>query len=184
MRLQHNGICETCQQPYNNRKKKRFCSWKCRQDVTALHKLNEMMGNIPADGSCMEWPLGKRGGYGRVTVLGVRRTVTHVAFEMACGPIPDGMFVCHKCDNPPCFRPDHLFLGTKLDNARDREAKGRNRPPKGESNPNAKLTECQVREIRRLREAGRTLKSLAAQFGVTFCVIHVIVKRRGWAHVV
>ena len=64
-------------------------------------------------------------GYGRMKAKHKQVFVHRVSWEMSNGPIPNGMFVLHRCDNPPCVRPDHLFLGTKGDNNRDRVAKGR-----------------------------------------------------------
>lgn len=77
---------------------------------------------------CWEWT-GKRlpRGYGQIRINEPRVMVlTHrVSYELAFGPIPEGMNVCHRCDNPPCVRPDHLFLGTTQENATDRKLKGR-----------------------------------------------------------
>lgn len=77
---------------------------------------------------CMEW-MGQRlpKGYGTLAINSVRTYAHRVAYSLAFGPIPDGFQVCHRCDNPPCCNPTHLFLGTALDNARDRVAKGRSR---------------------------------------------------------
>ena len=78
---------------------------------------------------CLEWTGGKdRSGYGAILVGG-RQTGTHrLAWVLANGPIPSGMYICHQCDNPACCDIDHLFLGTPSDNARDRERKGRSAP--------------------------------------------------------
>jgi hypothetical protein len=88
-----------------------------------------------------------------------------IAWSRVFGPIPDGLVVCHRCDNPPCVRPDHLFLGTHQDNDADRDAKGRT--ANGERIGAAKLTDEQVAEIRRLRDAGLSQTSIAARYGVS-----------------
>ncbi len=89
-----------------------------------------------SSGECWIWT-GTRGpqGYGRIRVGGRRSTGAHrFAWEIVRGPVPDGLFVCHRCDNPPCVRPDHLFLGTASDNAWDCARKGRR--------PQSKRTHC------------------------------------------
>ena len=81
---------------------------------------------------CWEWK-GHRntGGYGVITHNGRDHTASRVSWEIHFGPIPDGLSICHHCDNPPCVRPDHLFIGTHSDNMRDAFAKGRLYHPRG-----------------------------------------------------
>ncbi len=102
-----------------------------------------------------------------------------VSWMLAFGDIPEGLDVLHSCDNPPCVRPEHLFLGTHGDNNADRHAKGRSAGPKGEVNGNSRLTLEDVREIRALR--GQVLqKDLAARFGVNQSNISHIQNNRTW----
>lgn len=85
---------------------------------------------IGAEG-CWEWKAGlSPRGYGQFWDTGTNRGAHRYAYEQVIGPIPEGLFVCHRCDNPACVRPDHLFLGTQQDNMSDKQSKGRcGRPP-------------------------------------------------------
>lgn len=100
------------------------------------------------------------------------------------GPIPAGVRVCHRCDSPPCVRPDHLFLGTDKDNAADRDRKGRHVKHMGSKHGMAKLDEAAVVAIRLAHEiAGIDRLSLAHAYGVTRTMIGNIVTRKHWRHV-
>ena len=92
-------------------------------------------------GDCWRWLGGTRKGYGRFKLKGRMVTAHRHAYELEVGPIPDGLFVLHECDNPSCVNPRHLFLGTQLDNIRDRDKKGRHVACHGERHGEAKLTE-------------------------------------------
>ena len=105
-----------------------------------------------------------------------------MAWELANGrSVPDGLFICHRCDNPPCCNPAHLFLGTQTDNDRDRDSKGRN--IRGDRHPDSKLTSVAVREIRRRAAAGERQADLAREYGVTSTTLCQVVKRQTWKHV-
>ena len=138
---------------------------------------------------CWEWT-GNRSyqNYGRLLIVGtMRKAFAHrVSWEIHHGPIPDGMFVCHRCDNPPCVRPDHLFLGTHQDNMDDRTAKGRHVAVSmpGETNPSAKLSLEQVREIRRTatRRRGEQM-AMARAYGVSGVLIGKVIRQEIWRDV-
>lgn len=128
---------------------------------------------------CWEWPHARTPrGYGR-QVYGGRieyaHRLSHRAFN---GPIPAGQHVCHRCDNPPCWNPAHLFAGTGNANVRDRDIKGR--VCRGERHHSAKLTEEDVREI---RASGLSGPALAAQYGVKPSAIYKLLDGRSWKHV-
>lgn len=101
-----------------------------------------------------------------------------LSYEAFCGPIPDGMYVMHKCDVPSCINPDHLCLGSHQDNMADRNAKKRH--AHGNRHGKARLTEDAVRFIRRSDE---TDESLAARFGVAPPTVNQARHRRYWKHV-
>lgn len=100
------------------------------------------------------------------------------------GPIPEGMLVCHHCDNPACVNPNHIFLGTQKDNMKDMIRKGRANKAIGSKTGNAKLTEDEVRQIVDLFLSGRcTRKEIAPIFGVSYSLIKQIIRGEVWKHV-
>lgn len=132
---------------------------------------------------CWEWSRYRRpGGHGQIGRDGKLDGTHRVAWESANGPVPDGMFVLHRCDNPPCCNPTHLFLGDHADNMADMVAKGRGRGVAGTANRNAKLTAEQVAEIRaRYRPApnshgGGNAAELAEEFGISRPYVYTLVR--------
>lgn len=133
-------------------------------------------------GPCWKW-LGNPWtfGYGQSRVGGKNMTAHRASWILHNGPIPPGLVVCHKCDNPPCTNPEHLFLGTRKDNSDDCTAKGR--WSRGSRKYNSRVTEMDVANIRSLSATGTARKDLAASFGVCKATIDHIISRRNWRHV-
>lgn len=133
--------------------------------------------------TCWIWAANRTSdGYGSFSLRGRQVGAHRVAFVFASGAeIPKGLCVCHRCDNPACVNPEHLFLGSHAENMRDASRKNRMHP--GERNPISKLNSEIVREMRRRWVGGETARSLAAEFGVHHSVVQSAVSGKSWAHV-
>lgn len=140
------------------------------------------------DNGCHVWTgMRTEKGYGLIGYNGRSWRVHRLVYELAYAPIPRGWIVCHRCDNPPCINPEHLFIGKPKDNTRDMMRKGRAAQgpgfPSGEEHPNTKLNTEAVRQIRRLVAEGRSQRSVAKSYGVSQGTVASIAARRTWAHV-
>ena len=195
-----NRVCKNCQSEfsvpsmYSNRK---FCSPGCR--------FRSILPKQFSKTECFYWPksLNVQTGYGQFNNCSSRPVKLISAHRMSylvfVGQIPDGLHVCHRCDNRACVNPNHLFLGTAKDNASDMWAKGRQQDyknlPKGDNNParkhpenmargerchSSKLTESEVIEILNSPLNG---SSLAKAYGVTHSAICAIKKQKTWKHI-
>ena len=155
----------------------------------------------------------KKSQYGLFKVSGMMLHANRVAWALENAADPGSMVVMHSCDNPPCCNPAHLSIGTYADNAQDRNNKGRANTPvgerhgtrtkpeafawrenhpwklhpelrmRGEHHANAKITEENVRDIRRRIAAGETGRSVAAIYGINKDYVFLVAKRKRWGHV-
>lgn len=137
---------------------------------------------------CWLWPGEVNNkGYPRMWVEGRRMSGHRAVYELFKGPLGPGQVVMHECDTPRCINPDHLILGTQLENLADMRAKGRGTAPpvhRGESHHKAKLTERQVREMRaRYAGGGVSQRVLALEYGVSQTSIKDVLLRRTWSDV-
>lgn len=167
----HERSCVECSSRFMGYPNSLYCSLKCR-----------MIALTDRSGDCWIWNGYRRpGGYGEVyiEVKGKRtRPLAHRAmYQVFRGDIGDTP-LCHRCDNPSCVNPDHLFLGTRADNNADRNAKGRQ--AKGEAHGFAKLTAADVRSIRRDK---RHRNQIAKSYGVASNTIQAVQTRKTWRHV-
>jgi hypothetical protein len=167
----------------------------------------------PELGPCWLWTAGcSKNGYGQFSIGRQGYSTHRMAWIFTNGPVPAGISVLHRCDNPPCVNPGHLFLGTQLDNRRDCVRKGRTatgdrqgsrahpetctygdrnglrlhpeRAAMGERNARAILNAGQVLSIRRAYASGGvTYKALGQQFGVSTSQVALIVQRKKWKHI-
>ena len=131
---------------------------------------------------CLEW-VGyiQQNGYGQVGFRGGLVSTHRAAWIIAYGAIPDGLFVCHHCDNRRCCNPEHLFLGTTQDNMDDMVSKGRHGGSSGEAHPKAKLTKARVNEIRRRYADENILQGeLANEYGVAKPTVAALLLNRSW----
>lgn len=132
--------------------------------------------------TCWVWTASTRpGGYGQFMVWQGQLVAAHrLSWEMVHGPVPVGLCVLHKCDNPPCVRPEHLFLGTAKDNIHDMIKKGRRKigsQKRGADSQHAKLSAKQVIDLRRLWNEGHlTIPALARRFGVGCATISSVAR--------
>jgi hypothetical protein len=188
--------CRDCGKPKDRR------ATRCRL-CAPIAQRRPFWSFVDQSGDCWLWTGVRRrshptygGAYGFVKRDGRYARAHRVAYELTYGPIPDGMEVAHRCDNPPCVRPEHLFLATHAENMADMARKGRGtvgdrswtrltpeRIKRGEASNLSRLTESDVRTIRERRAAGESARSLAVAFGIYWRQVYRITNRENWSHV-
>lgn len=178
--------CANCGLKFDGDAGRKFCSVKCyrekpRHRTTPPDDFYDMALPEPMSG-CWLWLGSVMGqGYGTVSFNKKNHLAHRVSYELENGPIPAGQYVCHRCDNPICVNPDHLFLGTQADNMSDCARKGRTRVPtlKGEAHHQAKLTAEQVRAI---RTDTRSHAAVARSLNMSKTTVCDIRRGRSWRH--
>lgn len=143
--------------------------------------------NVDSPLNCWEWQAYlNHSDYGMYQ-LDDRPFYAHrISYFLEHGTLPEGIFILHRCDNPKCVNPNHLFTGTLEDNARDRAQKHRSRDSRGEKSGSAKLCAMDIITIREILDnhpPKGTKTKLAAQYGITKATISKIVQRERWKHI-
>jgi hypothetical protein len=152
-----------------------------KHSATAKERLTDY--SKPTENGCINFTGSKNWfGHGEITYRGKKYRAHRLAYIEYIGPIPEGMVICHKCDNPSCINPNHLFAGTQADNLRDAINKKRMKAPnpRGVKHGLAKLTDEKVIAIRKDQ---RTQRAIAADYGIHQTTVKNIKLNRTWKHV-
>lgn len=144
-------------------------------------------GNVEKTESCWLWKGSfVRKGYGSLFYKGKQTRAHRISWMIHFGNIPEGLHVCHSCDNPQCTNPDHLWIGTNYENRQDSVRKGRTNggSSPGSKHPCSKLTEDQVLQIREIRKTtDLTFKEIGNMFGIDYSTAGDICRRKTWKHI-
>jgi len=148
-----------------------------------LRFVEKTVGKLKTD--CWEWKgtINKVHGYGYIMINRKMYRAHRLAYELFVGPIPEGLCVCHHCDNKACVNPNHLFIGTNQDNVDDKVQKGRQYKPKGEEHSQSKFNNEQIKEICKQVKMGETQAKVAERFNVHPSAISRIVNHKRWDHI-
>lgn len=169
-----------CNKHYIRKKKGQNLTGRSIYDLTPSEKFN--MKFHVSDSGCWNWNNPKSDGRANTFLFnGKPQTAYRVSWQLNFGPIPSGLCVLHRCDNGLCVNPDHLFLGTYLDNRTDMLSKKRERVAKGEEKKSTKLTNAAVMDIKTSPLNGN---KLAKKYGVHRRTIYDILDGKTWKHIV
>ena len=156
------------------------------QVIYIMKTLEErFLSKINKTETCWLWTKYKnKKGYGQFAVTSNNIQQAHrISYELYYGEFDNNLFVCHKCDNPSCVNPDHLFLGTPQDNMTDKVKKSRQSNLIGSYNPNHKLIEEDIIEIKNLLLSGMKQKEIAQKYNVDRMTIYYIKYNKTWKHI-
>jgi len=158
--------------------------WSTASDRAKKERLESLFDcHVIRKDGCWDWEGSLRRGYGRIKVNGKAMGAHRISWIIHNGDIPEGMFVCHKCDNKLCTNPKHLFLGSAKDNTRDMVKKERHKGGKGEGHGQSKLTVKNVKKIKELLDKGVSVSDIASFFKVGKSTIDDIKFGRTWKDV-
>lgn len=150
--------------------------------LSYINKLGGVPDHVPGIGRCWIWTGGYDGcGYGAFWINGKTERASRVSYRMFIGDFQETLNICHRCDNPKCVNPKHLFTGTHQDNVADRHSKGRTRTSSGEGCWASKLKPDDVLFIRDNYKP-RSVSGLISQFGISYSTLQDIIKKRTWKH--
>ena len=169
--------CLRCKSEFEGTKRAIYCSMMCR---LRFHSKETESGCWECDFKSRD-----KDGYTSIKFWNGKTKLTHrLMYETFHNKeIPDGLHICHHCDNPCCINPDHLFAGTRSDNMKDCARKGRLADHKGSKNFFHVLTEDDVVKIKKLVYNGEKIRSIAEAFSVSYDTIRMIKLNRTWRHV-
>lgn len=181
-------VCPYCQQEFRvtpQQDKQRFCSHACRSAESQSRNDEKFWAKVEKTDDCWLWTGSTNyAGYGVFYPQKHRSILAHRrAYAQTYGKLSDDVCVLHKCDNPPCVNPDHLFAGTRGDNIMDMVSKGRNRHLKGIHHPHAKLNPDIVRDMRIFYDGGFSYRDIGEMLGLHHSTVARIINKETWRHV-
>ena len=188
--------CKFCNKSYTSENylvknnKTKFCSKSCKSKNAIIKNLGtpieRFFKNIKDENTsdCWLWKTyNHNDGYGTLHINRKRIYAHRYSWIIHYGEIPKGLFVCHKCDNPKCVNPEHLFLGTNTDNVNDMIKKGRKKQAKGNDYSRAKLKSEDVIDIRKMMKEGKKAIEIAKLYKITAQHVRIIYRKLNWAHI-